>query len=124
VDEGVKVGHEYRYRLVTVSVDGTRSVEETRVVKVLGAEAGTYSLTVIPNPMRESGSVAYVVPSGERVRVVLYDAMGRTVSVLSEGVEGSGRVMIPVSELSSGVYTVRLEGASGMTMSEKITVQK
>jgi hypothetical protein len=123
-DRGVKLGGEYRYRVVAVNVDGTRDVSEVRVVKVLGGAVEGMSLTVKPNPMRESGSVAYRVSGGSTVRVVLYDVTGREVAVLAERGESSGEVVIPVTELSSGVYTLRVESSSGEVLSEQITVQK
>jgi hypothetical protein len=33
-------------------------------------------------------------------------------------------VSVPVSELTTGVYTVRLESTSGILLDRKITVQK
>jgi hypothetical protein len=124
VDGGVKVGHEYRYRLVVVNVDGTREVVGEDMVKVAGAAAEQMELTVLPNPMRTEGAVEYRVPSGETVRVVLYDVTGREVAVLSERGASEGRVAIPVSDLTTGVYTVRLESTSGILLDRKITVQK
>jgi hypothetical protein len=124
VDGGVKVGHEYRYRLMVVNLDGTRELAGEDMVKVAGAQAEQMELTVVPNPMRTEGSVEYRVPSGETVRVVLYDVTGREVAVLSERGASEGRVQIPVSELTTGVYTVRLESTSGILLDRKITVQK
>jgi hypothetical protein len=123
-DRGVKLGGEYRYRVVAVNVDGTREASEVRVVKVLGGTVEGMSLTVKPNPMRESGSVSYRVSGGSTVRVVLYDVTGREVAVLAERGESSGEVVIPVAELSSGVYTIRLESSTGEVLTEQITVQK
>jgi hypothetical protein len=94
------------------------------VVKVLGGTVEGMSLTVKPNPMRESGSVSYRVSGGSTVRVVLYDVTGREVAVLAERGESSGEVVIPVAELSSGVYTIRLESSTGEVLTEQITVQK
>jgi hypothetical protein len=124
VDGGVKVGHEYRYRLMVVNLDGTRELAGEDMVKVAGANAEQMELTVVPNPMRTEGSVEYRVPSGETVRVVLYDVTGREVAVLSERGASEGRVQIPVSELTTGVYTVRLESTSGILLDRKITIER
>ena len=94
------------------------------MVKVQGSAAEQYGLTVLPNPVQTSGSISYTAPAGTAVRVVLYDATGVEVSVLVERGEGSGTVALPVTELSSGVYTVRLESATGVQLVEKVTVQK
>jgi hypothetical protein len=82
------------------------------------------SLTALPNPMRESGSVTYTVPAGEFARIVLYDATGRQVKVLTEQGASSGEVAIPVGELASGQYKVRLESANGIVLDQTIIVQK
>jgi hypothetical protein len=123
VDRGVKVGSEYRYRLITVSIEGARTLEETKLVKVLGADAQQYELTIVPNPVRNTGSIGYRVPAGEKMRLVLFDETGRQVTLLMTA-SGSGSVMLPIEQLSSGVYTVRLETASGVRLIEKVTVQK
>jgi hypothetical protein len=107
-----------------VNVDGTREVVGEDMVKVAGAAAEQLELTVLPNTMRTEGAVEYRVPSGETVRVVLYDVTGREVAVLSERGASEGRVAVPVSELTTGVYTVRLESTSGILLDRKITVQK
>jgi hypothetical protein len=125
VDHGVQSGREYSYRLVSVSLEGVRSAAaEPKQVLVGSSSQSQYSLTVAPNPVISSGVISYVVPSGEAVRVVLYDAVGRQVSVLSAEASGTGSVVLPVSELASGTYTVRLEGSSGTVLTEKVTVQK
>ena len=78
----------------------------------------------MPNPMRETGRVEYRVASGETVRIALYDAQGREVTELVAKATGSGVVDLPVSELASGSYTVRLIGASGVVMTTNVTIAK
>jgi hypothetical protein len=123
-DRGVKLGGAYRYRVVAVNVDGTRELSDVREVRVLGGAAAELQVTVRPNPMRESGSVSYRMTSGSTVRVALYDVTGREVAVLAERGESSGEVVIPVTELSSGIYTIRVTSSTGAVLSEQITVQK
>jgi hypothetical protein len=125
VDQGVETGREYSYRLVSVSLEGVRTpAAEPKQVMVGGTTHQQYSLAVAPNPVVSSGTVSYVVPAGESVRVVLYDGVGRQVSVLAEQASGTGSVVLPSSELASGTYTVRLEGSSGTVMTAKVSVQK
>jgi len=124
IDPNVRVGSEYSYRLVSVGLDGSRSVEETRMVKISADGASAMSLTVLPNPVKTSGAIEYRLAAGTTARVVLFDATGRQVSVLSESVNGSGSIALPVTELASGVYTVRLETGSGAQLTAKVTVQK
>lgn len=124
-DRNVEYGVEYRYRLVTVGLDGQRTVDASKTVNVLGLEdAAAYNLTVAPNPVRTSAVVSLRVPDGTRVRVQLFDATGRLVKDLANNAEGLSTVELNVTDLASGVYTVRLETSNGVTLSEKLTVQK
>jgi hypothetical protein len=123
VDHGVKVGAEYHYRLVSVSLEGTRTVEETQVVKVLGADRQQYELVVHPNPIVREGTVSYRIPEGVTTRLALYGASGEEVLVLGES-NGSGEVRLPVESLSSGTYTLRLETSSGVRLVEKVVIRK
>ncbi len=114
-DNGVDAG-EYQYRLVTVNADGQRVVEETRLVKVNG-EASAYGMTITSNVVSPAtnGVIEYVAPSGDRVRIAMYDATGRLVKVLvDEQSAGEGRVTIARGELPSGTYIVRMAGGGEM----------
>jgi len=124
-DRNVEFGVEYRYRLVTVDLDGQRTVDANRSVKVLGGDdAASYSLTVAPNPVANSSTVSYRVPEGARVRVQLFDVNGRLVRTLSDGLEAVSSIVLNAGDLTSGVYSVRLQTSDGVTRVEKITVQK
>jgi hypothetical protein len=127
IDPAVEAGREYSYRLVTVNADGQRVVEETRLVKVTSSGVSDYSLTVLPNPLSlvTTGTVRYTAPTGDRVRVVLYDATGRQVKVLvDESSTGSGSLELNASDLTSGAYSVRLESTNGAPVVQKLTVEK
>ena len=124
-DNGVEAG-EYQYRLVTVNPDGQRVVEETRLVKVSG-EASAYGMTITSNVVSSStnGVIEYVVPSGDRVRIAMYDATGRLVKVLvDEQSTGTGTLRVAGDDLASGAYTVRMESTTGASINGQITVQK
>jgi hypothetical protein len=123
IDRGVDMGVEYSYRLVSVNLEGTRTVEAVRTVKVLGGSAAEYSLTVLPNPIRGTGRIVYHVPADQKVRVALYDELGRQVKELVAG-SGSGEVTLTVGDLASGSYTARLETSSGVVAMERVTIQK
>ena len=90
----------------------------------IGADASAgYSLTVLPNPVRDHGTVSYRLPAGETGTVGAYDADGARVLELSV-VTGTGVLALPVSDLASGSYTLRLETATGVQVAEKLTVRK
>lgn len=68
-----------------------------------------------PNPTRHQSTFNFVVQKRQRVRIELYDTLGRRVRVLmNEEVRPFRRQTLTtdVSSLSSGVYFVRIRGAS------------
>jgi trimeric autotransporter adhesin len=69
-----------------------------------------------PNPASASATITLTLDRPDDVRVLLYDVLGRRVSVVYDGplVPGAPHdFIVSVSELPSGLYIVRAEGASG-----------
>ena len=65
-----------------------------------------------PNPTSGRATVVVTTPGTERVRVSVYDALGRRVAVALDG-PVTGRAEVSVgSGLAPGVYVVRVEGAT------------
>jgi hypothetical protein len=125
-DRNVTVGRVYVYRLVSVNLEGVRTAEQDARVAITGGTTSGYELTVLPNPVREAGSVAYRAPRGEKVTVELYNVEGSRVATLASDVEsaGEGVVAIDATDLASGSYTVRLRSASGVTTTATLTIVK
>jgi len=90
-----------------------------------GETAATLSLTVAPNPMTGSGVVRYMLPEAGRVRVALYDVLGREVAVLHDGEQASGRheATLDAGSLAPGAYLVRLT-AGDATLVRRVTVAR
>lgn len=67
---------------------------------------------VYPNPSSEVVNIVFRNPDQNRVRVDVFDILGRRVSVLRDEETSPGEHVIPyvVSSLSNGVYFVRLTG--------------
>lgn len=67
-----------------------------------------------PNPFNPNTVISYQLPSSVLVRLTVFDALGREVATLVNGVQNSGQhsVNFDASELSSGVYLYRLETGS------------
>jgi len=126
VDGTVEGGRTYVYRLVTVNTDGTVEINDQRQVKVSGEGIVGVSVAVLPNPMVESGSVMVELAEGGMGRIAMYDASGKEAVVVYEGglSVGTTEYSIPVSELSSGVYTVRVELKGGASVVKTVVVQK
>ncbi len=70
-----------------------------------------------PNPFNPATAIEYDLPIESTVKVVLFNALGQSVSVLAEGPRPAGRhsIQLDASTLPSGVYFYSLEavGADG-----------
>ncbi len=67
-----------------------------------------------PNPFRQQTALSFTLPSPERVRLAVYDVLGREVAVLFDGTAEAGRheATLDGSGLPSGVYLWRLEAGA------------
>ncbi|MEM9664773.1 MAG: alpha-amylase family glycosyl hydrolase [Bacteroidota bacterium] len=63
-----------------------------------------------PNPFNPTTQIGYTLAEAGPVRLTVYDALGRQVAVLAEGVQSAGthRVTFDARALPSGVYLYRL----------------
>jgi len=79
-----------------------------------------------PNPFRGALSFSLTLPEPEPVRVAVYDALGREVAVLYEGAFPAG-TPVPIewkpAAARSGVYTVRVEGATFRAVRKVVRVR-
>jgi len=113
----------YRFRLKSVSTDGTTSVGPTTSVEVKMTSAYTVS-SVRPNPMAGRGRLEVQVREKQNVRVVLYNVLGQEVRTLHDGpLAANTPRTVPVdgSSLASGVYFVRVRGETFQT-TRKVTL--
>ena len=76
-----------------------------------------------PNPSRGSAVVPYAVPAPGRVRVSVFDLLGREVAVLVDADEAAGghTARVPSGRLAAGVYVVRI-AAGGEARQVRLTV--
>lgn len=82
-----------------------------------GAGRGEILMANAPNPFSLSTSVHFRLPREEHVTIALYDVRGRRVANVFDGVRGAGEhaVVLEAGDLASGVYRIRLSGASGIS---------
>ena len=124
VDEGVRMGREYVYRLVSVEKDGKRvHVAEQRVL-VIGGENGAYALEVRPNPVVTSGELTWRAPRGEEVEVRVVNNLGQVVLTQSMVSTGEGVLTLDARELVSGQYFVELRTNGGTVVGTTLQVRK
>jgi PKD repeat protein len=72
---------------------------------------GSTSLMVVPNPATSASQAVVNIPSAGQTRIELLDVLGRTVKTLHNGtlVAGHSRFELPVADLTSGLYFVRMQ---------------
>jgi hypothetical protein len=88
----------------------------------------TFSLVAAhPNPFNPTTAISYELRAASFVTLKVYDTSGRLVSTLVEGMReaGSHEVTFDGSQLSSGIYLVKLEiVSSGLGTTPTMVVQK
>lgn len=79
-------------------------------------------LRLAPNPTQGSTLVSYQLTRPEQVSCVVYDATGRTVDVLFDGVQDAGAHSLSwdASRLSPGVYLCQVVSATGSSFSRLV----
>jgi photosystem II stability/assembly factor-like uncharacterized protein len=85
----------------------------------------SYALSVYPNPFNPETTLAFDVPMMGRLRIAVYDVLGREVRVLADKVfaQGAHRIQFDGSALPSGAYFVRLD-AGAISRTQKILLLK
>ena len=81
--------------------------------------------SVDPNPVGASATITFDVPEASAVAVVVYDVRGREVARPVDGEAGAGthRVRFNASQLSPGVYVVRMQSGT-FSASQQFTVAR
>ena len=66
-----------------------------------------------PNPFNPSTLIRYALPAPSRIRIAIYDVLGRVVATLADEVEDEGerQVLWDGSGVASGIYYYRLDAA-------------
>jgi hypothetical protein len=88
-----------------------------------------WSLSISPNPARGALSVRYDVPRPARVSLRLFDAAGRAVRILSQGLLAPGRYtakIMPAGDIPEGVYYLLMQesGREQSSLRAKLVIQK
>ncbi|MDP3830288.1 MAG: T9SS type A sorting domain-containing protein, partial [Ignavibacteriaceae bacterium] len=118
------------YRLRQVDLDGT--AHYSKVVNVdFTPSPKEFSLNQnYPNPFNPTTTINFTVPKQDRVKVVIYDAMGRIVNEIMNDVIPAGKHQISWngvdgngSKVASGIYFYRLESSTS-TLTKKMILMK
>lgn len=83
---------------------------------------------VWPNPLRTRSAIAYTLPAAGKVRLAIYDVVGRQVALLADAAQERGRQLTHWdgrdtrgNAVPTGVYFVRLE-SGGAVASQKLVI--
>ena len=108
------------YRLRQVDLDGSTSYSAPVTVQQRVEQVTLRA--PFPNPASGAATVQFAVPERQRVTLRLYDALGRRVQTLVDGARnGRQQVRLHTTDLSSGVYFLRLR-AGGSVPTQRVTV--
>jgi len=103
-----RTGHSYKY-------DGTDP--PLGVDREEGAIPIAFSLSQnYPNPFNPTTIISYSIPSNSRVRLTVYDILGRQLAVLVDEMKepGNYRSSFGGGQWASGVYFYRLEAGQNI----------
>jgi hypothetical protein len=127
VDSFVEPGETYRYHIGVLDRDG-EFMSPTMEVTIPTAETALFQNE--PNPFNPTTTISFVLPTAQRARLSVYDASGKLVRTLVDGVTGYGTHHIEWdgtdnlgNEVGSGVYFYRLE-AGKFQQSRKMVLLK
>ncbi len=115
-----------RYRLRQHDLDGGSHLSP--VIEVTLAPVTSYRLSQnSPNPFNPTTEIRFSLPvDGQRVRLTVYDALGRAVSTLVDGPMASGNHTVAFDGvgLPAGAYVYRLSVDGGRSLSRQMLLLK
>ncbi|MGF1669243.1 MAG: FG-GAP-like repeat-containing protein, partial [Balneolaceae bacterium] len=78
-----------------------------------------------PNPFNPSTVIRYTLPESRDVKLVVYDLLGRQITVLVNDIQPAGNheILFDANKLSSGIYIYRLESGE-MNLTRKMMLVK
>ena len=121
IDSRFGYGRTHYEKTMAFEITGTlNSVEVGPPIPTVFALRQNY-----PNPFNPGTTVAFDLPKAERVRLTVYDLLGREVSVLLDESRNAGthEVWFDGSRLGSGAYFYRLQ-AGGFVQTKRLMLLK
>jgi len=110
LDNSVKAGGTYYYKLVDVNINGVRTEHGPISIKITAPEKFELSQNY-PNPFNPETKIRYQLPSASSVEIRIFDVLGRDVKTLvSQDVEAGYHIANWDArnndgvQVSSGVY--------------------
>ncbi len=113
----------HRFRLRQVDIDGTAHLSDVVTVD-LQMQQPVRLTAPAPNPVQNRATLSFAVKEAQETTIRLYNVLGQRVATLYRGTpaaEESKTVDLSASDLSSGVYFLRLQ-AGERTATQRVTV--
>ncbi len=123
-EETVNSFGSYQYRLKQVDLNGTYHYSDVVLAEV-GVPQKFYLSQNYPNPFNPTTKLQFQLPVNSDVTITLHNTLGEKVADLYSGETSAGthEISIDGSNLSSGIYFVRMK-AENVVKSVKITLLK
>ncbi|MBK6910371.1 MAG: T9SS type A sorting domain-containing protein [bacterium] len=127
-DSDVEVGTSYRYRLVTIDVNGNRMPvgEVESLVEPINTTVNSFALHQnYPNPFNPATQITYDLAKATDVSLTVFDLLGREIATLVKGPQAAGRYVVDfdAAGLPSGMYFYRLETAQFTDMKKMVLLK-
>ncbi len=112
-------GHTPIFRTINLKKLTPTSLEDNNLPKEFSLSQN------YPNPFNPTTSISYSLPQDVKVKLTVYDMLGREVSVLVNELKSAGTYTVALEghALASGIYVYRLE-AGTRTFTRKMTLLK
>lgn len=115
----------YTYSLYQIDFDGTRSLVAKTETEV-HFMPNEFSLSQnYPNPFNPNTNISFSLPKATNVKITVYNAIGKEISVLVNGNYEAGLHTISwnANNISSGMYFYKME-AGNFTATKKLVLMK
>jgi hypothetical protein len=115
----------YSYRLKQIDRDGQFTYSQ-EVEIIIGNAPSIFELKQnFPNPFNPASVISYQLPFTGHVSLIVYDAIGNEVVILVNEVKEAGyhSATFNASNLSTGVYFVRLQSDDAMQMKKMMLLK-
>lgn len=119
----------YQYRMKQIDYNGNYSYKNLNSEIVMGAPKKFNLSQNYPNPFNPQTKIDFELPTDSKVKVIIYDALGREIRTLINEVRTAGiyTVDFDAKNLSSGFYFYRLitgENGNESIITKKMTLIK
>jgi hypothetical protein len=103
-----------------VNEDWNTDIKNTEVISQL-----EFRIKCYPNPVSTSAHILYTISENSKVSLSVYDTYGRIVSELMNEIKNPGEyeVTFDASELTNGIYLVRMKTGDVVTDSKMVVVR-